>query len=91
MTGVQTCALPICVIGLSRLKAVHINDSMNPPGSHKDRHALIGEGTLGTETILRVITHPALKGLPFLLETPTDDKGHGEEIAMLRAYLGPDC
>ncbi len=79
------------VIGLSRLKAVHINDSMNPPGSHKDRHALIGEGTLGTETILRVITHPALKGLPFLLETPTDDKGHGEEIAMLRAHLGPDC
>lgn len=79
------------VIGLSRLKAVHINDSMNPPGSHKDRHALIGEGTLGTEAILRVITHPALKGLPFLLETPTDDKGHGEEIAMLRAHLGPDC
>ena len=79
------------VIGLSRLKAVHINDSMNPPGSHKDRHALIGEGTLGTETILRVITHPALKGLPFLLETPTDDKGHGEEIAMLRARLGPGC
>ncbi len=79
------------VIGLSRLKAVHINDSMNPLGSHKDRHALIGEGTLGTEAILRIITHPALKGLPFLLETPTDDKGHGEEIAMLRARLGPEC
>ncbi len=79
------------VIGLSRLKAVHINDSMNPLGSHKDRHALIGEGTLGTEAILRIITHPALKGLPFLLETPTDDKGHGEEIAMLRARLGPGC
>lgn len=73
------------IIGLSRLKAVHINDSMNPLGSHKDRHALIGEGTIGTEAILRVIRHPALCRLPFLLETPTDDKGHGEEIAMLRA------
>ena len=75
------------IIGLSRLKAVHINDSMNPPGSHKDRHALIGEGTLGTETILRVMRHPTLCHLPFVLETPTDDKGHGEEIAMLRAGL----
>lgn len=75
------------VIGLARLKAVHINDSMNPLGSHKDRHALIGEGCIGTEAILRVITHPALKALPFLLETPTDDKGHGEEIAMLRSLL----
>ncbi|MDE7262332.1 MAG: deoxyribonuclease IV [Oscillospiraceae bacterium] len=75
-------------IGLDRLKAVHINDSMNPCGSRKDRHALIGEGTIGTEAILRVIAHPALKGLPFVLETPTDDKGHGEEIAMLREKLG---
>ena len=75
------------VVGLSRLKAVHINDSMNPPGSRKDRHALIGEGTIGTEAIVRIITHPALAGLPFLLETPTDDKGHGEEIAMLRAKI----
>ena len=75
------------VVGLSRLKAVHINDSMNPPGSRKDRHALIGEGTIGTEAIVRIITHPALAGLPFLLETPTDDKGHGEEIAMLRTKI----
>lgn len=75
------------IIGLSRLKAVHINDSLNPLGSHKDRHALIGEGTIGTEAILRVIGHPALRHLPFVLETPTDDKGHGEEIAMLRAGL----
>lgn len=75
------------IIGLSRLKAVHINDSMNPLGSHKDRHALIGEGTIGTEAILRVMRHPALCQLPFVLETPTDDKGHGEEIAMLRARL----
>ena len=73
------------VVGLARLRAVHINDSMNPPGSRKDRHARIGEGTLGTEAILRVITHPALRGLPFLLETPTDDAGHGEEIALLRS------
>lgn len=73
------------VVGLHRLHAIHINDSLNPPGSRKDRHARIGEGTLGTETILRVITHPALRQLPFLLETPTDDAGHGEEIALLRA------
>lgn len=72
------------VIGLERLKAVHINDSMNPLGAKKDRHALIGEGTLGTEAIVRCITHPALAGLPFLLETPNDDAGHGEEIALLR-------
>ena len=76
------------VVGLARLRAVHINDSMNPPGSRKDRHARIGEGTLGTEAILRVITHLALRGLPFLLETPTDDAGHGEEIALLRRLAG---
>ena len=76
------------IVGLDRLKAVHVNDSMNPCGSHKDRHALIGEGTIGTEAILRVIGHPALKGLPFVLETPTDDKGHGDEIAMLREKQG---
>ena len=76
------------VVGLARLRAVHINDSMNPPGSRKDRHARIGEGTLGTEAILRVITHPALRGLPFLLETPTDDAGHGEEIALLLRLAG---
>lgn len=75
------------VVGLPRLKAVHINDSMNPPGSRKDRHALIGQGAIGTAAIVRVITHPALAGLPFLLETPADDKGHGEEIAMLRAAV----
>ena len=72
------------VVGLDRLHAVHINDSMNPPGSRKDRHARIGEGTLGTETILHFLTHPALRHLPFVLETPTDDAGHGEEITLLR-------
>ena len=77
------------VIGLNRLKAIHINDSMNPVGSHKDRHALIGQGTIGEEAILRVISHPALRGLPFILETPTDDAGHGEEIRRLRSALRP--
>lgn len=76
------------VIGLDRLKAVHINDSMNPPGSRKDRHALIGQGTIGEEAIVQVLVHPALEGLPFLLETPTDDAGHGEEIKRLRERLG---
>jgi len=76
------------VVGLGRLKAVHINDSLSPCGSHRDRHACIGEGTIGTEAILRVMGHPALAGLPFVLETPTGDKGHGEEIAMLRERLG---
>ena len=76
------------VIGLTRLKAIHINDSMNPLGAHKDRHAKIGEGTLGTDAIVRVITHPSLKHLPFLLETPDDDAGHAAEIAMLRREIG---
>lgn len=77
------------IIGLDRLKAVHINDSMNPVGSHKDRHALIGQGTIGEEAILRVISHPALRELPFILETPTDDAGHGEEIQRLQSALRP--
>lgn len=76
------------VVGLDRLKAVHVNDSMNPLGARKDRHALIGQGTIGAQAIVRVLAHPALRGLPFVLETPTDDKGHGEEIAMLRSMLG---
>ena len=76
------------VIGLSRLLAIHVNDSMNPLGARKDRHALIGQGSIGTEAIVRVLTHPALRRLPFVLETPDDDAGHGEEIAMLRERLG---
>lgn len=75
------------MVGLNRLKAVHINDSMNPPGARKDRHAKIGEGTLGLETILAVIDHPALRHLPFILETPNDTPGHGRELAMLRQEL----
>ena len=73
------------VIGLSRLKAEHLNDSLNPLGSHKDRHANIGKGTLGLEAFERMINHPVLRDLPFYLETPNDDDGHGEEIALLKS------
>lgn len=76
------------VIGLAYLKAIHVNDSMNPFGAKKDRHALIGEGHLGLDAIIRVLTHPALKHLPFNLETPTEDEGHAQEIALLREKIG---
>ena len=72
------------VIGLSRLKAVHINDSMNPVGAHKDRHARIGEGYLGEAAFGRIVNHPALRELPFILETPNDLAGYAREIARLR-------
>ena len=72
------------VVGLSRLKAIHLNDSMNPFASHKDRHEKIGAGSLGLEAITRIICHPKLKDLPFYLETPQDVAGYGEEIAVLR-------
>lgn len=73
------------VIGLERLKAVHINDSLNPRGAHKDRHARIGEGGLGAEALGRVVRHPALQGLPFVLETPNELAGYAREIALLKA------
>lgn len=73
------------IIGLDRLMAFHLNDSQNPIGSHKDRHALIGEGFLGLDTAVTLINHPVLDGLPFILETPTDLEGHSKEIALLRA------
>lgn len=72
------------VIGLSRLRAIHLNDSMNPVGSHKDRHQKIGEGTLGIEAVERIINHPALRHLPFFLETPNDLPGYAREIQMLK-------
>lgn len=72
------------VVGLDRLRALHINDSLNPPGSHKDRHAKIGAGTLGLETIANVIRHPKLQGLPCILETPNELPGYAEEIALLK-------
>ena len=72
------------IIGLDRLKAIHLNDSMNGLGSHKDRHARIGEGQIGLDALVRVIRHPALEGKPFILETPNDDEGWTREIALLR-------
>lgn len=74
------------VVGLDRIKALHINDSLNPVGSHKDRHAKIGEGHIGADAIARVIYHPALKGLPCILETPNELPGYAEEIKLLRGY-----
>ena len=72
------------VIGLEKLKAVHLNDSKNPPGSRKDRHACLGEGTIGLEALTRIVRHPALKRLPFCLETPNDLPGYAREIALMR-------
>ena len=72
------------VVGLERLKAVHLNDSMNPLGAHKDRHAKIGEGCIGTAVLSAVTNHPLLRDLPFCLETPNDLSGYAEEIALLR-------
>ena len=74
------------VIGLSRLYALHLNDSKNPLASHKDRHERLGEGYLGIETFYRIIEHPALRGLPMILETPNELPGYAAEIARLRAY-----
>lgn len=72
------------VIGLSRLKAVHLNDSQNPLGARKDRHAKIGEGCIGAEALVRVVNHPALRDLPFVLETPNELDGYEREIAFFR-------
>ena len=72
-------------IGLSRLKAVHINDSKNELGSHKDRHEKIGEGHIGIEAFTLIINHPALRQLPFYLETPNELAGYAHEISLLRS------
>ena len=72
------------IIGLERLKAVHLNDSLNPLGAHKDRHAKIGEGYIGLDALINVINHPYLKELPFILETPNDLEGYAKEIESLR-------
>ena len=72
------------VIGLERLKALHINDSKNPFSSHKDRHACLGEGSLGLETFQKIVNHPLLKGKPMILETPNELPGYQAEIALLR-------
>ncbi|MBQ2306724.1 MAG: deoxyribonuclease IV [Clostridia bacterium] len=73
------------VIGLERLRAIHINDTKNPFGSHKDRHEKIGEGYIGIDAFCRIVNHPALKELPFFLETPNELDGYGREIALLRS------
>jgi len=72
------------VVGLEKLLAIHLNDSMNPKGSRKDRHAKIGEGSIGLEAIIRIINHSKLRHLPFFLETPNDISGYAKEIALLR-------
>ena len=75
------------VIGLERLKAVHFNDSMNECGAHKDRHEKIGQGKIGLEAMKRVALHPLLIGKPFILETPNDDAGYAEEIALFKSWM----
>lgn len=72
-------------IGLKRLRAIHLNDSLNPLGAGKDRHARIGEGHIGLEAMVRIINHPALKNLPFYLETPNELDGYAREITLLKS------
>jgi deoxyribonuclease-4 len=72
------------VIGLDKLKALHLNDSKNPFDSHKDRHELLGDGSLGLETFRKIVNHPYLKTLPMILETPNELPGYAREIALLR-------
>ncbi len=78
------------IIGLDRLKAIHLNDSMVEFDSNKDRHATIGEGTIGLEAIKNIINHPMLKKLPFYLETPNELEGHKEEIELLKGLYDED-
>ena len=73
------------IVGLDRLKAMHLNDSKNPFASHKDRHECIGQGSLGVETFRKIMNHPALAGLPMILETPNELPGYAQEIALLRS------
>ncbi len=76
------------IVGLDRLKALHLNDSKNPFRSHKDRHECLGKGSLGLETFRAIVNHPALKGKPMILETPNELPGYAAEIAMLRGLEG---
>ena len=75
------------IIGIDKLKAIHLNDSMMPFGNKKDRHSVIGEGEIGLEAILKFMTHPKIAQLPFYLETPLEDEGHKDEIKMLKEHL----
>jgi deoxyribonuclease-4 len=77
------------VIGLNNLYAIHLNDSKNPFSSNKDRHEKLGEGSIGMDTFIRMINHPKLQGIPFILETPNELPGYAQEISSMReAYLG---
>lgn len=78
------------IVGLSRLHAIHLNDSKNERGARKDRHERIGEGELGEEALARVINHPALRHLPFYLETPNELDGYAREIARLKSLYQPN-
>ena len=73
------------VVGMDRLKALHLNDSKNPFASHKDRHECIGQGSLGIDTFRAIVSHPKLEGLPMILETPNELPGYAKEIALLRS------
>lgn len=75
------------IIGLSYLKAVHLNDSMNERGAHKDRHEKLGKGKIGLEGLKNIVCHPALEGKPFILETPNEDEGYMAEIAMVKEWM----
>lgn len=75
------------VIGISRLKALHINDSKNPLGSHKDRHARLGDGLIGLDAIAAIVSHPALRQLPMILETPNDLDGYQKELKVLQSFI----
>lgn len=77
------------ILGIERLRAVHINDSKNPCGAHKDRHEVIGKGYIGLEAFERIVSHPALSALPFILETPNELPGYAEEIELLRGFSKP--
>jgi len=78
------------IVGLHRLKALHLNDSRNPFASHKDRHALLGEGSLGIEAFRGIVTHPLLKDKPMILETPNELPGYAREIRLLRELAASD-
>ena len=75
------------IIGLERLKAIHFNDSKNECGAAKDRHEKLGQGCIGMEAMKRIALHPALQNLPFILETPNDDQGYIEEIALVNSWM----
>ena len=80
-----------CVIGLENLYAIHLNDSKNECGSHKDRHEKLGLGKIGLDALLRVVRHPALQGKPFILETPNDYEGYAKEIAVVKSAMEKGC